>query len=376
MMNDNTYISVKNYTTAFIGAGPVGLYAAIQIKLLNPDENIIMFERYTEYKRHHPLQLQWSTFLNSVNDKKFQQIISSFGKRVSTSVIENDFLNFAKELGIDIVYRFVSSIAEITNEFPLVTTIIDASGAHSRFRSEFNDDKVINNLNYILDLKYQVSGKTRPLKLFTEAFSTLSSVNHMVVENVSSKDESENTNISLNVFINQEEYDILSTKATFAKPIILNLEKVNDELPNKIYETLISWLKARKYYIGETEVVIKDSLKITVTNLPEYYATTPHIKKENVDLYRVGDSLFGVPYFRSINNGFLCANMLAKLCVNLISLNTYLNYISVLQTKEKLRSHMKQISYNFASKEVSKSQVFHQMCQVDASSESTTCILS
>lgn len=35
----------------FVGAGPVGLFTAIQAKLYNPDLNILMLEKYTEYQR-------------------------------------------------------------------------------------------------------------------------------------------------------------------------------------------------------------------------------------------------------------------------------------------------------------------------------------
>lgn len=41
----------------FVGAGPVGLWTAVQIKILCPWASILMLEKYAEYQRKHVLLL-------------------------------------------------------------------------------------------------------------------------------------------------------------------------------------------------------------------------------------------------------------------------------------------------------------------------------
>lgn len=72
-------------TIVIIGAGPVGLYTGIQIKLLNDQKNIIMFEKHEIYQRTHTVKLAKESFNNSVCNSEFQQLLNSFGDSISTS---------------------------------------------------------------------------------------------------------------------------------------------------------------------------------------------------------------------------------------------------------------------------------------------------
>ena len=56
---------------AIIGAGPVGLWTAIQIKKRSPDAQVTLFERYDEYKRHHVVSVQRSSLFFGASPAAF-----------------------------------------------------------------------------------------------------------------------------------------------------------------------------------------------------------------------------------------------------------------------------------------------------------------
>lgn len=54
---------VQRADIVFVGAGPVGLWTAIQAKKRNPQAQIQVYERYTEYQRSHVLRLEHFSML-------------------------------------------------------------------------------------------------------------------------------------------------------------------------------------------------------------------------------------------------------------------------------------------------------------------------
>ncbi len=46
----------------FVGAGPVGLWTAVQLKLASPQTNVLMLEKYIEYQRSHVLKVDPASF--------------------------------------------------------------------------------------------------------------------------------------------------------------------------------------------------------------------------------------------------------------------------------------------------------------------------
>ncbi|HRE30351.1 MAG TPA: hypothetical protein PLD88_00115, partial [Candidatus Berkiella sp.] len=71
-----------------VGAGPVGLWSAIQLKLYNPTLNILMLEKHSEYQRSHTVKIDSESFKNSHPDPVFQKIIAPMTGLVSTNLLE------------------------------------------------------------------------------------------------------------------------------------------------------------------------------------------------------------------------------------------------------------------------------------------------
>src|SRR3569832_414654 len=97
---------------AFVGAGPVGLYTAIQAKLYEPNLKIHFFEKYTDYKRKHSVKINPVSFRNAHRDPEFRSLLKSFGKSVRTAVLEAQLLDLAKRQGITIEYKEIHDLQE------------------------------------------------------------------------------------------------------------------------------------------------------------------------------------------------------------------------------------------------------------------------
>jgi hypothetical protein len=361
---DDQLIMEPDYDTVFIGGGPIGLYTAIQTKICYPEKHILIFEQYREYQRKHTLRIDQSVFRSDLNNPKFKIITDSFGNKVSTAEIENKFKEFALELGIHVWNKRIESFDEIINIYPSVRTIVDASGSHSVFRSKFTLDsqqKMSNHLNYLADLKFSTQYDTVSFNLWTEAIPCLTQIHHLISETVSDK------NVSLHIFISEDEYRQLQPHTTFKNPIIFNPDVYDKLIPFELHESIKIWLAKRKALFGEQ---YESPLKLTVTDLAEYYINNVHIKyKNDVDCFIVGDAAFGVPYFRNFANGCLCANVLVK-CFDpqsspsslkiMSPITAYQNYVWSLQTMEKFKAHGKNLKVKVAIKSIHSSQFAKQ----------------
>ncbi|KTD65355.1 NAD(P)/FAD-dependent oxidoreductase [Legionella spiritensis] len=298
----------------FIGAGPVGLYTAIQLKLYCPELDIRMYEKYEEYQRKHVLIVDKSSYKGSHPDSDFQALLSELTGTVPTNVIEDKLLDFARSLGIEIKYQPVESVQKLAEENPETGIIIGSDGSHSLLRKELFDDKKIveEDLQYIAELKYKVRGTSRALSSLMEYIPALTLTNHFVSEHVGKIQEGE-TPISIRFFIDEETFrEMQSLGVSFKNPLNLERAKCIEEPGIANLSTSIQrWLVARNTLAND--VIIEGSDKITAINLPVYrselFAKEQHGKK----WFLVGDSALGVPYFRALNAGLLSANQLAKL---------------------------------------------------------------
>lgn len=297
---------MKEPDILFVGAGPVGLLAAIQMKLHDPKSFILMLEKYKDYQRKHPLILNKDSFVDTHKDPEFQALINSLPKTIRTNELEEILLEFARKIGIEIEYTNVTDCNELAKKYSS-KIIIGADGAHSIVRKQiFNDEyQIKKTLQYICEIKYEVEGKTRYLNTITEGIPALSYANHLISEFVGKEKEGK-TPVSIRIFIDEETYKKMQ-EATFKNPYNL---KDKAKIESELYESINAWVTARRDFAQEK--MIKDSERISVTNLP-VYACKKFVKNANDKTwFLVGDAAFGVPFFRSLNNGILCSSQLAK----------------------------------------------------------------
>ena len=344
--NAKTFLSLVNSMkpdVVLVGAGPVGLFTAIEMKLHNPLLQIKILDRNKEYTRHHILRLEKESLEKSMAYKTFEAVRSLNGF-VPTSDIETTFLKIAKDLGIEIETGIkIDDCQTLFNKYPTAHTIIGADGAHSIVRRQLFDDKKIvdANLQYIVEIKYKAIGKTSLLPLITYV-PALGQVKHFISENVG-KEKNGSTPVSLFVFVDEETYKEIRTKPN-AK--LSDLEPTTERMTN-LLNTIRPWLALRK--VALNEAMLKNSEKINGVALSVYQSECFAKEINGKHVYVVGDAAAAVPYFRALNAGLIAAAVTAKEIAtarapDLIALNKKL---SELAQNEISRAHSQNSKVNF-----------------------------
>ena len=115
----------------------------MQAKICNPDLNIVVVEKYIEYKRDNNLRLDRDSFKDIPQDERLKGIVDGFfnGKKnamVQTKEIECQLKKYAEDLRIKFEYGEIKSAGLSQSD---ASIIICADGAHSVNRKEFVDKK-------------------------------------------------------------------------------------------------------------------------------------------------------------------------------------------------------------------------------------------
>ena len=250
----------------FIGAGPIGLWTAVQTKLLYKEVKILMIERKKVYERDNSLHVEMSSRLGTVNDPEFKRIIRKFVGNVNTNLIENELKTYASKLGIKIIYETITDPTTLPQRFPSVKAIIGSDGSHSIVRKTiFDDDFEVNyNLRHAVEVKYIIkdNGSGNNSLEWNIWSKTLNDCNHFVKENVS-KQQDGNLKVSLRIFIDEKTYNKVSD-ATFKNP--LNSSDILERDVN-LYDTITKWINTRIKYLND-EII--GPIKISSIHLDVY----------------------------------------------------------------------------------------------------------
>jgi 2-polyprenyl-6-methoxyphenol hydroxylase-like FAD-dependent oxidoreductase len=324
-----------------VGGGPVGLWTAVQIKINRPSTKIIIVEKHPEYKRGHIVSLDPQSLYGAAHHPVIEQLAKDVteNNNIRTNDIEQRLVTLCGELGILIKKNcFLETRTQLEEMFPFVPVVIGADGSHSMIRKRVfgGQMRYYEYLQFIVEVKYEVSGTTRPFNMVTEAYPTMKVMGCIATEHVGKEKEGV-TPVTLRLFVDEKTLETLS-EATFKNPLCLPRDefRVNEQVQAKIK----LWLQAKKLYCNEQ--VVPDSIKITTTKLAAYASQAFIRGEENTHFCLVGDAAFGVPFFRSLNNGLLCGTELAKETSN------YLNEGGIRQSRYT-DSVQGQVTEHFAS---------------------------
>lgn len=335
-----------NPDVLIVGAGPVGLFTAIEMKTINPNLKIKIVERNEKYTRHHILRIERSSLAGSQAFKTHAQLKELTGF-VPTSKIEQTLLDLAQSMGIEIErgVKIEEGNTLLTN-YPKTPIIIGADGAHSKVRAQlFNDEKSVDtNLQYIVEVKYRVKGATRKLSQGTY-IPALGQVNHLVSENVGKTlegDNGEETPVSLFVFVNKDTYEQVRQSKDLHPT---DLKPTTPEMYD-LADTINPWLALRKMH--RHDEIIEGTAKINAVALNSY--RVKHFAKKIGDQHvlLVGDAAGGVPFFRALNAGLLEAQCIAAGVANQAPNVDQLNAdLGALMDKEISDAYGKNTQVNF-----------------------------
>jgi 2-polyprenyl-6-methoxyphenol hydroxylase-like FAD-dependent oxidoreductase len=303
----------KTKKYVIVGAGPVGLWTAIQLKKRDRNCSIIFYERYSEYKRKHILKIQNSSLFFGASKKRdekddvfFNDVFNNtvlktrtkpFLKNyISTDSIESGLKKWALSLGCEINLKTIDSLEELIELHGEDTNFIIANGANSNLREQLIGDNMDRmDLQHIIELKSKVTGNLKKLKT-----KQLNNFKNLGFEYIGKK-EKEETAFNLRLFVTEEDYNKMP-ESSFKNPL-----KDYNELPLSIKNDLIDYAEYHKLNIKDLFV----SGQVSKLQLSVYCANEFAKIYKNANFFLVGDSAMGVPYFRALNSGFVLGSRLA-----------------------------------------------------------------
>lgn len=305
-----------------VGGGPVGLWTAIQTKKRNPDAQIKIYERYTEYQRSHVLKLENLSMLlygktsEDPLEKQFYEDVTGKSLKnafqratgsvyIKTNDLEAALKRYAQGVGVDITYETVSDTQTVMDKHPECKTFIAADGAHSRIRQELLGDEAVKDypLQHVVEVKYQAKAGAKPLDLKGN-YKTNKLTKNMVFEYVG-REKDGIVPITLRFFVDKKTYDDLP-EASFKKPLLLS---DGQDIPEQLAQDIKTYMNVRKDKAAEEYV--EGSAKVTGLTLSLYAARKFAVHKEDKNWFLVGDAAMGVPYFRALNSGLIIGSQLS-----------------------------------------------------------------
>ncbi len=303
-----------------VGAGPVGLWTAIQTKLMSPKAEIVINEKYEEYKRSHPLRLELSALksLQIPNNSEYKAQIESMqnailalgsphwdafsGKYINirTNDLEANLKSVAQNIGIRIEKKEFEGIEDIPAE---IQYVIGADGARSKVRKIVCNDEEDNTerktMKYVVEMKYESYGVNVNHSVI-QKYPTQKLLNFFTDDYVGKwNNDTGRYPVSIRFFVDKDTYDALGD-ANF-KNSKRAIDICKEQFPEKLKQDIRVWLNARK----DSGASITDVQSIKITKLPlEAYCSKSFAKiQDNKFICIAGDAAGAVPYFRALNGG-------------------------------------------------------------------------
>lgn len=302
-----------------VGAGPIGLWTAIQIALRAPHVKIEILDKHGAYQRTHSLKLSADSFKGAPNDARLGTIIEGFSKQKMIPIgdIERQLCAFIDEKLLKITIKRNAEIADprlLKAHYPKVRIVLGADGAHSMVRKTvFQNAFEVNEVfRHILEVKYKTTGQRVELGISTEQYPTFKAMGTVAQERIG-KDKADGSRThTLRLFIDAANYEKLKN-ANLAAPLTFQNQ---DLIPPKILNAIRLWLGVKK---DKGEKITLNSEKITVITLGAYRAKEFVKKEEEVLFALVGDAALGVPFEESCNQGLKGGTVLSVNCAALFA---------------------------------------------------------
>ena len=298
----------------FVGAGPIGLWTAVQIKLQRPDIIIVLKEKHHEYKRSHTLRLEHESFQSCVKDDGgvINKIIEELKKNphIRTDLLEIDLLNLALSLGITIDYNTITNVEQdILQEYPGAAMIIGADGVRSAVRDQIYgpDNAEKTPLAYSAQIKYLVKENTPVSGSSLQIYPLLKQLNFLSFVNVGRKINGK-TPVTIQHIIDKSTYDQIQ-HISFNNAVKLFSDDVESQFPVKLLQDIKTHVGFR---LANQEDIIVDTVKLTATELPQQRC------KKTITMHKgryyglIGDAALALSFFRGMNAGLQLSTQFSK----------------------------------------------------------------
>lgn len=308
-------INPDKFHLAIVGSGPVGLWTAVQAKLQNPDIEVIVLDKDDQFNRTHSLYLEAQSLRTECKSPELQEIIKKF-KFQSPLPIET-IVTSLKELAEKIGIVFQNNFKVVNPDVDLapfknLQVVVGADGAYSCIREKVVGEKASQcfekqqDLHYIVDLTYHE--ERVPVNTFSK-MSMNSEVGNCIYE-IHSKKKKRTT---LRTFVSKEVHDKIKSMSRRQGadgnrlPVTIDSPELDEAVKNE-FRTFLN----AKYAGNAAKYIDLDKATLSTTMLGAYISKKIVKIEDKVAWALVGDAAFGMPFFRSLNNGFLSGTKLAK----------------------------------------------------------------
>jgi hypothetical protein len=125
------------YDVVVVGAGPVGLWCAINIKLLTPTTRVLVVDKYSVYHRHHVLRIEPDSMAGPIalrHNPRLAAFRKGIPQIIRTSDLEARLAAFAMEVGVAVQVWKVESLPALLSSLPSVRLLVGADGRNSLTR--------------------------------------------------------------------------------------------------------------------------------------------------------------------------------------------------------------------------------------------------
>ena len=308
----------------FIGAGPVGLWTAVQLKIRSPQAEIVMLEKYATYQRRHVILLSPASMNERAKgNPAFDEVcdfLSGGGRKtraVRTNEMEDRLTGLAIKLGIHIIIEAVSDVAQVVERYH-PKAVVGSDGSHSIVRkawmkhggaaTDLSRDDIIERT---IQLKYEIHENRKPFSS-REIYALAKALPKQFAYFEHIGKPSEKTGkIPVTMVITgleQQHFDSMSG-ASFRNPYSLtsNFFSMHPDLRG----TAAGYFKAAEVIKSEKRVIDSETIAPVALRLYRTSSFAEHVGPNKVPTFLVGDAAFGVPFFRALNNGFVCGCRLA-----------------------------------------------------------------
>jgi 2-polyprenyl-6-methoxyphenol hydroxylase-like FAD-dependent oxidoreductase len=232
-----------------VGGGPVGLWTAIQTKILTK-KDILVIEKYTEYKRADiRLNINTSSLSGIPDYEPLKKFVQKWGnKAVPIKEMEDELIKCAYDLGIEIIRGKTVNPKQLQEQFPTARVFIGADGARSAVRKEIfgNQYKFNTPLQYLVQARYMIKtpieydlpdSSFERVRRVAENYSKQKFAGHLIIQNIIPR-ENGLSEVILRIFIQEKTYREMAD-ATFSNPYYFETDL--DKVPDVLRDTLIKW---------------------------------------------------------------------------------------------------------------------------------------
>lgn len=314
--------SLRNPDTSIciIGAGPVGLWIAIQLKVLRSTWSVTCYEKRSQYERSHALSISSRAFEGMVEwcpgrpaAAELALLKERWIPRTRTSTVESELKNLALTVGVDILYNHeiiclidltAGEGSKVDKKYDLV---ICCDGAKGQSRQH-----LLSSVEPIDEIKQQPKNKFLGslLQVKFEAHGEVSTAKGQLAQFLQNLPATEEF---FNVLPGNFDSNKCSTPMTVFALLSSDLSETislsSDIQEDPTCANLLSDLEAVLSEICNGGIV-EGSMKTTI--LPVSYSVAPLVagKIRDTPIFLAGDAAMGLPLEKGLNYGWKIASRL------------------------------------------------------------------